>query len=186
MNTPAHAMVNFALLERDENARWVLAGAVLPDLPNVVFFAYHRVLLGQSAEEMYSRAFHTNAWQLVMAPFHAMPLVLLLMAMGAVRKSGAIIALALSMLLHDFADLLTHHSDAHRHLWPLSDWRWASPVSYWERAHHAAVYVPCELGVTIVASWIVWRRAPERWRLLLSVAANGWLLAAYATGLAFW
>ena len=184
MNTPAHALVNLALLEREGTAPWVVAGAVLPDVPNMVFFAYHRVALGQSSEEMY--ALQAHGWQLALAPFHAMPLMLLLLAVGIVRKSAATMALALSMLLHAFCDLLTHHSDAHRHLWPLSDARWASPVSYWERAHHALVYVPCELGVTLLASWFVWRRAPERWRLLLAVAANAWLLVAYVTGLAFW
>lgn len=42
---------------------------------------------------------------------------------------------ALAALLHLAGDLPVHATDAHRHFWPLTDWRFVSPVSYWDPAH---------------------------------------------------
>jgi hypothetical protein len=40
------------------------------------------------------------------------------------------------LLLHTFADLLLHREDAHRHFFPFADWRFLSPVSYWDPNHY--------------------------------------------------
>ena len=40
------------------------------------------------------------------------------------------------MLLHSLGDFPLHHDDAHRHFFPFSDWRFISPISYWDPAHY--------------------------------------------------
>jgi hypothetical protein len=47
------------------------------------------------------------------------------------------------------------------------------------------LYVPCELAATVLASWIVWRHAPRRWRAFMIGAVNAWLCVAYLSGGAF-
>ena len=33
-------------------------------------------------------------------------------------------------------DFLVHHDDAYRHFWPLSDWKFMSPLSYWDPRYY--------------------------------------------------
>lgn len=50
-----------------------------------------------------------------------------------------------SMLLHMLADLPLHHDDGHRHFWPISNWRFESPVSYWDPNHYGLYAGAAEL-----------------------------------------
>ncbi len=43
---------------------------------------------------------------------------------------------------HNLLDVPTHSSDARPLFWPLSKWRWKSPISYWDRDCYA---LPCTL-----------------------------------------
>jgi len=36
------------------------------------------------------------------------------------------------MALHALFDFPLHHDDGHRHFWPFSEFRFDSPVSYWD------------------------------------------------------
>jgi hypothetical protein len=82
-----------------------------------------------------------------------------------------------SMLLHVFGDLPLHHDDAHRHFFPFSDWRFVSPVSYWDPAHHGQWAGLIELtGVVAAATFMYWRRALLR----------PWVSAITAIYLLYW
>ena len=96
-----------------------------------------------------------------------------------VRSAAWWRALLASMMLHAVADLLTHHDDAHRHLWPLGDWRFASPVSYWDPRHHGLWFAPVECAAAIALLPIAWRLLRQRAARL----ALGALAVAYAVGL---
>jgi membrane-bound metal-dependent hydrolase YbcI (DUF457 family) len=85
----------------------------------------------------------------------------------------------LSALLHAACDLLTHEEDAHRHLWPLSGWRFASPVSYWDPAHHGHLFAPLEMAAVLVAVALLWRVHPGR----RARAALAGVALVYALGL---
>ncbi len=54
--------------------------------------------------------------------------------------NGAILAFLLGWAGHVLADSLTHAGDARPVFWPLSRWRFRSPVSYWDRGHHARAF----------------------------------------------
>ena len=68
------------------------------------------------------------------------------------------LALFSSMLLHVLGDLPVHHDDAHRHFFPFSDWRFASPVSYWDPAHYGRWFSLFELALVLGASLYLWRQ----------------------------
>ena len=60
-----------------------------------------------------------------------------------------------SMALHVGLDFLTHHDDAHRHLLPFSDWRFASPVSYWDPAFYGTWFAAAELLLVVAGNrWL--------------------------------
>ncbi|MGI8738245.1 MAG: hypothetical protein ACR2KU_00935 [Gammaproteobacteria bacterium] len=62
------------------------------------------------------------------------------------------------MGLHVLFDLPLHHDDAHRHFFPFSDWRFYSPVSYWDPAHYGDIVSACEILAVAVGSVVLWRR----------------------------
>jgi hypothetical protein len=62
------------------------------------------------------------------------------------------------MLLHSLGDLPLHHDDAHRHFFPFLDWRFSSPVSYWDPEHHGQWVSLIEFSGVLAASvFMYWR-----------------------------
>ncbi len=60
MNTPAHAVLNLALLGSGrgrEFTRPILAGALLPDLPILLFYLWERPVEGSSEALIWSEAY---------------------------------------------------------------------------------------------------------------------------------
>jgi len=87
-------------------------------------------------------------------------------------------------LLHIALDFPLHHDDGRAHFWPLSDWVYASPVSYWDSAHHAGWVAPFAAMAALASAVIVFRRHAS-WSLRVAVLAlvaaefwtiRGWLL----------
>jgi len=77
--------------------------------------------------------------------------------------------------------LPVHAEDAYRHFWPLTDWRFFSPLSYWDVNHHARWVGTVEVILAIGCIAWLWRKHPARWvRIALSLLA-----LFYAAVLAF-
>ena len=101
-------------------------------------------------------------------------------------KSGNLpsmaLALSASALLHSFIDFLCHRDDAHMHFWPLTEWRFRSPVSYWDSAHYGTYFGMFEafLGLLMVTVLIRRYKKPGI-RLVLALA-----VIAYAAVPAFY
>lgn len=182
MNTPAHVLLNTVVLARGRFRRCVAPialGALLPDLPMLGFYAYQRAWLGAPERAIWSQAYFLPHWQRFFDAFNSLPLIALaaLLAWRAGR-TGWLACLA-SMALHCLADLLLHHDDAHGHFWPLSTWRFASPVSYWDPRHHGIQLAALELVASLAAGIVLWRRGgPSRW-------LGGAALAGYGAFLVF-
>ena len=65
-----------------------------------------------------------------------------------------------SCLLHTLVDIPVHHDDGPLIFWPLNwSYRFASPLSYWDRNHYASIVIPFEITLAIVLlARIVWQR----------------------------
>ena len=174
-----------------------IAGALLPDadlwLMTIVEFA-----AGSSGCEIFHYRYWQAPWTLVQAVGNSAPLYGLVMLTGlamagfagsdekrpgSARRIGILAAVfAASALLHVGADFMLHHDDARRHFWPLSDWVFRSPVSYWDPAHHGDIFVLFEtvLGVGLAA--LLWRRFDSRKaHILLVLGCLGYGLTIYAS-----
>ena len=135
-----------------------LAGRLLPDLSLYVLAGWELLARGTPAEVVFGEMYYSPGWQAVFAVDNSMPLWAVVLATGAALRHWWMVALAGAALLHLAADLALHADDARRHLWPLSDWVFASPVSYWDPAHHGALAAPAEaLLVAGLGVWL-WRR----------------------------
>lgn len=143
MNTPAHVALNLALVP---NRRWatfglaVLLGALLPDAPMFVFYAYHKFVAGTPEAVIWRQSYFRTQWQAFFDVFNSIPLIAFMGLAGVLIKSLFIEALALSMLLHCLLDFPLHNDDAHRHFFPFSDWRFESPVSYWDPRFYGDIF----------------------------------------------
>ena len=200
LNTPTHALLNLALLarraRRDDGVPAtappvapVLLGAILPDVAILVLWAVATFVWRQPQQLTWSETYFRPEWQHAVDTLHSFPIVgvalaacLVMQRATSTRVQAAArwgVLLCASMLLHATADLLTHVEDAHHHLWPLSDWRFASPVSYWDPRHGGLWFAPLEsLGALALL--------PTAWRLLHGRAARtglGALALVYVVGL---
>ncbi|MFN0043423.1 MAG: hypothetical protein ACKVSF_09450, partial [Alphaproteobacteria bacterium] len=79
-------------------------------------------------------------------------------------------------LLHIAGDFPLHIDDAHAHFWPLSDWRFRSPVSYWDARHYGQLWAPFEAALAVAMIAVLWRRYDARWvRAALALGALSYL-----------
>lgn len=114
--------------------------------------------------------------QLTGAIFNSVPLYLLLAVIGLmlIQKSWGklLLVFALAALIHIVTDLPVHADDAHKHFWPVSNWRFYSPFSYWDGDHHARYVSLVELGLALGAVLLLWRRFKAKWmRIVLGLCA---------------
>jgi len=175
VNTPSHLIINVLVLEETSGNSSVSAialGAVLPDIPIWVFYVYARVFRRLSGESLWKHAYHDPRWHGFFDAAHSFPLILLGAGIAAAFDSSWWFWLFLSMGLHALCDLPLHHDDAHRHFFPLSNWRFASPVSYWDARYHGAIASRLEVFAVLMGCIILWQRqsSPVMHWLIASIA----------------
>jgi hypothetical protein len=86
-------------------------------------------------------------------------------------KQPLAVAFIASGLLHHAFDFALHADDAHRHLWPLSNWRLESPVSYWDPAHYGTIVAPMEAALALGLALVLRKRAQARLARAMLLAA---------------
>ena len=174
MTTHSHVILNIALLSKRDKPflhRYAFIGAVLPDLPLFIFFIIESIIRKTPQRELWDSVYFTEAWQNFFDIFNAVPLILILLGIGYyLLNSEKITVFAWSLLIHCGFDLLTHNDDGHHHFYPLSDFAFESPISYWDRDHYAGIVAPIERVVFLIASIYLFRRLKTRlarWCLII-------------------
>lgn len=174
----------------------IVFGALLPDLSLFVMFGY-AMLTGIPSSVIWSEMYYADFWQWLGALSNSIPVYLTLSALSAAYLRAAtykqqsttnlqtsqsgirfykfgcvVLTLSLAALAHCLTDLPLHHDDGHPHFWPISNWIYASPVSYWDVRHNAFFWVPIECITGLVLVAVIWRRKPTLWiKGLLALAA---------------
>ena len=152
MNTPAHAIINLLLFgkqHRKTHSVAIIAGALSADAPMLLFYLWEK-LHGISERVIWDELYHHPTWQTFFNSFHSFPLLALAcVAAWRARLSAWAIFFA-SMFGHSLFDFPVHHNDAHQHFFPFSDYRFISPVSYWDPAHFGLWVSALEVMVMVV------------------------------------
>lgn len=180
MNTQSHAILTFFLLRwglgrhisRLKGINTVLfSGALLPDLPIFLFFFWYTLVDPTPQKIIWKELYFHPAWQTLFSSFHSLPVwaTFAFLCLFFKCPRGALFGAA--GLLAAAEDLLLHHDDAHAHFWPLSNYRFASPVSYWDPAHYGPIISVLELLLVLAASVWTWSRLETRWGRALLVLA---------------
>lgn len=189
MNTPAHMIFGAALFGRAAQRGTTLtavAGGLVPDLSLYLLAGGSIFLMGIPAETVFGQMYFSPAWQAIFAVDHSIPLWTGLLVVALLLRSARTTAFGASGLLHVVIDFCVHHDDARRQLWPLSDYVFTSPVSYWDPAHYGLIFAPVEAGLCLVMAVLLWRRFPTRLpRALIILGMIAELAPAVMFGLMF-
>ena len=178
MNTPSHAIINVALLSQISPLAGAIAfGAILPDLPIFGFYVWAKWFARLPEQKIWSQAYSYPVVQDIVAFFHSIPLAVLGWSIAFWLKWDLGQVVFLSCVLHSLGDLPVHNSDAHRHFFPLTDYRFISPVSYWDPKHYGAIAAAVELALVWGATIWVFPRTEFLLVRVILVAVNvlyGW------------
>ncbi len=142
------------------------AGGLLPDLPMFVIVGVLRAA-GYDFEDIFSRLYWSSWWQICNAIGHNFILWTALLAFALYAKShkkwlsssktNIVLAFSASALLHSCVDFFVHRQDAHMHFWPLTNWKYVSPVSYYDRAHFGGPFSLFEATIGIIIAVSLFR-----------------------------
>ncbi len=174
MNTPAHLIFGaaaFAKPDRPFVTAAAIAGGLLPDLSLYLLVGWAMLVQGIDARTIFGDLYFSPAWQGIFAVDNSIPLWGAGLALALWLRAPVLLAFAGSGLLHLVFDFALHHDDARRHFWPLSDWVFQSPVSYWDGSHYGNIVGPLEIAACLVLCVALWRR-------FRSLAARGLIVAA--------
>jgi len=172
MNTPAHLIFGLAAFGRADAPRVTaaaLAGALIPDLSLYLMAGTHLFLLGTPPEVVFGQLYFSEAWQSVFRIDNSFVLWGIAFALGVMARSPVAIALCGAALLHLLLDFPLHHNDGRAHFWPISNWIFASPVSYWDNRHYGGIVAPIEIVLSLAFCVLLWRRYTGRWMRALVV-----------------
>lgn len=189
MNTPAHLIFGAALFARPDawkiNAA-ALVGAFLPDFSLYLMIFWNRFINQISFEIIFRDLYFSDFWQTIFAIDNSFFIWGIALAIALVLRSAIGIAFAGAGFLHISLDFPLHHDDGRAHFWPVSDWVFESPVSYWDPAAYGNIVSVIEITICAVLLLILWRRFSGKLaRTMITLTATAQILPAVIFGLMF-
>ncbi|MEL7106721.1 MAG: cobalamin biosynthesis protein CobQ [Pseudomonadota bacterium] len=166
MNTPAHLIFGVAAFGRPEVRRTTLAallGAMAPDFSLYVMSIYAMRVLGISPQRVFDELYYSDAWQQVFAVDNSFILWGIGLGVALWAGSKAWTAFAGAGLLHLAFDFPLHTHDARMHFWPLTTWKFESPVSYWDGSAYADLVGAGVLVLVAAALVVIFLRYKSWW-----------------------
>lgn len=158
MNTPSHVILNLAILINPQSISQpmpILYGAVLPDIPMFLLYFWAKFIRRLPERQIWTETYYEPFWQNITHTFHSIPLALIGWVVAYYLGWQEIQLIFSSVFLHSLFDLPVHNDDAHRHFLPFSNYRFISPISYWDVKHHGEVVAKVEMLLVLVATLYV-------------------------------
>lgn len=157
----------------------VLVGAMIPDVSMYLLYGMSR-MDGVPSQQFWRVLYWQDPSQFYNAISNSFPLFGALLLAGVLMQRAnlsimienigyVLAAFALGALLHLSFDFPVHANDAHRHFWPFTDWRFFSPLSYWDSRHFADYVRVAEAVIGIVSAIILIRRFKNIWVRIITV-----------------
>ena len=175
MNTPAHlifGLTAFGKAGRPTLVAAALAGSLIPDLSLYLLSGWHLLVLGTSPQVVFGQLYFSDSWQSIFRIDNSIILWVIALAFGAMCRSFVVIAVCGAALMHLGFDVLVHNDDGRAHFWPLSNWVFQSPVSYWDPNHYGNIAGSIETALVVLCSGVLWLRFIGLWMRVL-IAALG-------------
>lgn len=189
MYTPTHLIFGLAAFGRVDAPKVTaaaLTGAILPDLSLYLLAGTNLLVLGTDPEVVFGQLYYSDAWQSIFRIDNSFIVWGFVLALGVALRRAWIIVLAGAALLHIGLDFPLHHDDGRAHFWPLSNWVFESPVSYWDPNHYGTILTPIEVAVSWVVCGVLLRRFtgwPMRALIVGFALLQAPVAVAWATGM---
>jgi hypothetical protein len=148
---------------------WVaVAGGLLPDLSLYLLVFWSLGVRGESTDKVFGENYFSADWQRIFSIDNSFFVWALVIAIGLYAKREWVWVLGVACIVHVLADFPLHHDDGRAHFWPVSDWVFQSPVSYWDVNHHAGIVAPLEgLLCILLYVYLFWKFRTRRARQVL-------------------
>lgn len=169
MITPTHVVTNAFVARRargngggfiGDKPGWFVLGGLAPDVgltlmtagAAVYFPAFEDMTMQEAMEHAFGTLFFEDPiWITVQNTFHSPVVLAGLFALGKVTKSNKLMAFAAGAMLHTAMDIPVHHNDGPLVFFPFNwDYRFDSPVSYYDRDFYGGIVAPVDMAMTVL------------------------------------
>ncbi len=192
MQTPTHAILALALLAKNgepKRNRIILLGALIPDAFIYICWIW-LTASGVSQETIWNEIYFQSSVQFWSGLSNSVPIYGALALLGFIQRKTKwgpfLLAFALAALSHMATDFPLHAEDAHQHFWPLTTWKFHSPLSYWDSNHYGRIVGGLEtiLALGCIAA-LLKQFSGKRTRICLWIMLGLYLVSLIAR-LLFW
>jgi len=170
--TSSHIIIGAAVTSRSNFKPWqfMLAwiGGLMPDFPIFLMVVYSRLING-AGYNLWNKPdglYWQEPWQTFGSIANSFPLwaIVVIVAFALFKYSSRFKTLGLGLLifsvgyfLHISVDFVTHADDAYPQFWPITDWRFFSPISYWQPQYYGRIVgvVEAIMGLAIVTYLVI-------------------------------
>jgi len=135
MDTIWHTFWTYILFRKRQGVHWAVLGSVLPDIINLFAIGVNFVLYGFNWQTYVAPVMPT--WTLVFNYAAHSLLVITILGIILFVVARSLLPLCYGLGFHALLDYMTHHTDAYPPFYPLSEWKFVSPISYWEDAYYS-------------------------------------------------
>ena len=144
MITTSHIIYSWAFAKKTETLpetgkgktlAFVL-GALFPDIPTYVFFVVCGLILQIPSNILWDTMYFNSYWSIPITLTHSFIIWPFLIAISSYFGLKFLKWFSISALFHSIVDFAVHTDDAYRHFYPFSNWKFNSPISYWNSAEY--------------------------------------------------
>lgn len=175
MNTQSHVIMGAVLMGRGVPLKaWAGAlGGITPDIP-MLLIVIGLKLAGTPDRVIFGELYWQNWWQICNAIGHNFWLWGSLTVLGLYMRERlstsargydgwtTVSLFAGSALLHTAVDFICHREDAHMSLWPVTRWKFMSPVSYYDPQHYGTWFSLFEAALGLTLAILLFRQFKHR------------------------
>lgn len=144
MITSSHIIYSWAFAKKTEKNPGIrtkrtlafVLGALFPDTPTYIFFIVCGLILQIPGNIMWDDLYFNSYWSIPITLTHSFIIWPLLIAFSSYLGFKYLKYFSISALFHAIVDFCVHTEDAYRHFYPFSNWKFHSPVSYWNNAEY--------------------------------------------------
>lgn len=149
-------------------------GGVTPDVPMILIVSA-LMAHGVPAPKIFDELYWQEWWQITNAIAHSFLLWSVLLVFGLVIRNKSVkfidaldqwtmlVIYSASALFHACIDFLVHREDAHMSFWPLSRFKFISPISYYDRDHFGGPFSLFEASLGVLMVIFLIRRFKNKW-----------------------
>lgn len=184
MNTQTHVIMGAVLMGQAVPRRALLGalGGLAPDIQMLLIVIVLK-LAGTPDRIIFGELYWQNWWQICNAIAHNFWLWSGLVCLGLYMRDRlstsargfdawtGVSLFAGSALLHTTIDFISHREDAHMSFWPVTRWKFISPVSYYDPQYYGAWFSSFEAVLGLVLAVILFRQFKNRFlRACIAIA----------------